>query len=400
VLAAGAVGPLLLALAFWGGRGAEADPVLRGAMLARDAANLWLGGTLARAGRIATVFDPDAYWAAARSLFGQRLILHTWSYPPPMLLLGVPLSLLPLLPALAAWNATGAVLLWLGARASGLDRAACLVAATSPAALECALAGQNGLLCAALALPGFVLAERRPWPAGALLGALVLKPQLGVLVPVCLVASRNWPALAAAALSAAALALASALAFGWKSWTGLVFQVMPFMRHEILEAPWFHGPYQSMAATPFTAARWAGASLGTAYAVQAASAACAVVLCWRVWRAPGDDALARAAFTLALTFLATPYGYCYDLPALAAALAGLAARGRWPWAGRRALFAAAWIVPGWGTWLGVGEMPPLGLAAVLCAAALAWRSRPAEGTARHRDEDYPAASAGQRAVAP
>jgi len=230
-----------------------------------------------------------------------------------------------------------------------------------------------------------MLLDWQPWAAGALLGALALKPQLAVLLPVCLLASRNWPAMAAAALAASALAGLSALAFGLESWTGFVTQVLPFMRHEILEAPWFSGAYQSMMPTPFMAARWAGAPLGTAYAIQAIFSVGAVSLCWRAWREPGADLLARVALTLALTFLATPYGYSYDMPALAAALIGLAVRDG-PWRGEaRVLFAIAWTWPGCSAWLGAVHMPPLGLAAVASAIALALRARRRQSVPAQRD---------------
>lgn len=371
VLLLGALSPLVLAVVFWRGAAQAGDPVLRDACLVRDALNLWLGGTLARSGEIAAVFDPAAYWAAGKAIFGAEFGLHTWSYPPPTLLLAVPLSLLPVIPAFLAWNALGAAALWRGARSLGLSSAASLVAAASPAAMESILAGQNGLICAALVLPGLALLQRKPWLAGALLGALVIKPQMAALVPVCLLASRNWRAMLATALSAASLALASALAFGWASWTGFTDAVLPFMRHDILEAPWLAGTYQPMMVTPFMAARWAGASLRVAYGVQALSAVGSVLLCWRAWRNPSSDDLPRVALTLALTFCVTPYGYCYDQPALTAALLALAVRdGRWC-GGMRLLFAVAWVVPGLGTWFGVLGLPPLGLAAVAAAAALA-----------------------------
>ncbi len=364
---------LLVAVTVWYVTWAVAAPAAREAMLVRATVNLWAGGTLARAGQVATIFDPSAYWCAVQAMFGHNFPLRTWSYPPTMLLLAVPLSFVPLGAAFLVWNAIGTALLWLGARAAGLGRVASLIALVSPAALGNLLAGQNGALCAALLLPGLMLLEQRPWAAGALLGALVLKPQLAVLLPVCLLASRNWRALAAAALVASALACLSALAFGLGSWTRFVTQVLPFMRHEILEAPWFSGAYQPMMATPFIAVRWAGGSLGIAYAVQAIVAIGAVSLCWRAWREPGADTLSRTALTLALTFLATPYGYSYDMPALAAALIGLAVRDG-PWRGEeRVLFAVAWLWPGCSAWLGAVHMPPLGLAAVASAAALALR---------------------------
>ena len=374
VLACGILAPLVLAAAFWGSGWTLPDATFRNATLVRDALNLWESGTLARAGKVAAIYDPMAYWAALEARFGSLGGLHTWSYPPPMLLLALPMSLLAVIPCFLVWNALGACLLWLGARAAGLSRATSLLAVLSPAALECALAGQNSLLMAALALPGFVLLDRKPVIAGALLGALILKPQLGALVPLCLLASRNWRGMAGAALSAATLATVSLAAFGWDGWSGFAAGAT-FLRHAFLEAPWHANASQPMLSTPFIAMRWAGAPLWLSYAIQAGTAATAMLLCWRAWRAPpGGTALARAALTLALTFFVTPYGFCYDMPALAAALLGLATQQGLHRRGERGLFAIAWIVPGFGTWLSVAQFPPLGITAAACSAALAWRA--------------------------
>jgi len=46
----------------------------------------------------------------------------------------------------------------------------------------------------AIALYGGELLERRPLLAGGLLGLLIYKPQLGLLIPVALVAGRHWRA--------------------------------------------------------------------------------------------------------------------------------------------------------------------------------------------------------------
>lgn len=378
VLVAGLVPPLLVAVGFWCMVGQLGEGGLRDAIAVRDALILWTGGLFARAGDVATIFDPHAYRMATRAMFGSGFGVPPWAYPPPMLLLAVPVSYLPIKYGFLAWSAAGTALLWFGARAAGLGQAARIAAVFSPAAAESLLGGQNGSLTAALLLPGLVLLGNRPWIAGTLLGGLIVKPQLAVLLPICLVASRNWRAGAGAALSASAIAGLSGLAFGWSSWADFLLKVAPWMRRVVLEAPWSGAPYQAMIATPFTAARWAGASLLVAYAVQAVLAVGAALLCWRAWRDPGADRLARAALTLALTFLVTPYGYSYDMPALAAALIGLAARGR-PWRrggrwGERILFAVAWIWPGCGFLFGALHGPPLGLAAVACAATLAWRA--------------------------
>jgi len=374
VLVAALGPPLALAALFWRMTAQIGDAGLRQAIAVRDAIIFWIGGLLARAGDLAAVFDPHAYQAAAETMFGAGFVAPPWAYPPPMLLLAVPLSFLPVACGFALWSVGGMALLWLGAREAGLGRTARLVAVLSPAAIENVLSGQNGLLTASLLLPGLVLLGERPWLAGALLGGLILKPQLAVLVPLCLLASRNWRAAASAVLSASALAGLSTVAFGWTSWADFLLKTMPFIRRVIVEADWYIGPLQSMIATPFMAARWAGAGVSAAYAVQAVSALGASALCWHAWRRPGADPLARAALTLALGFLVSPYGMSYDMPALEAALIGLAARDG-SWRGEaRLLFAVAWIWPGCGFLLGTMRAPPLGLAAVACAALLAWRA--------------------------
>jgi hypothetical protein len=46
--------------------------------------------------------------------------------------------------------------------------------------------------------------ERRPYLAGSLFGLMIFKPQLGLLLPVALIAGRQWRVFAAAAATAPA----------------------------------------------------------------------------------------------------------------------------------------------------------------------------------------------------
>ncbi|HET6237632.1 MAG TPA: glycosyltransferase family 87 protein, partial [Acetobacteraceae bacterium] len=79
--------------------------------------------------------------------------------------------------------------------------------AAFPATLWTVAMGQNAFLNAAL-LSGFtLLLQHRPLRAGALLGALCIKPHLAILAPVALIVSRRWRA--AASTVTAVLSLAS-----------------------------------------------------------------------------------------------------------------------------------------------------------------------------------------------
>ena len=91
------------------------------------------------------------------------------------------------------------------------DRCGCLpccmsAVLASPAVFINAMFGQNGALTAALLIGGLLMPRRSGLIlAGILFGLLTIKPHLGILVPFCLIASRNWRACLSAPQSAAAV---------------------------------------------------------------------------------------------------------------------------------------------------------------------------------------------------
>jgi hypothetical protein len=347
-------------------------------LVVRDYLWLWEAGHLLRAGDVATVFQPDVFYDRLRGLFGATLDEHVWSYPPPMLLLAVPAGYLPLIGGYLVFVAAQGVLFWWVARWAELSLSVRVAVLISPALIASTLTGQNGGMTAALLVGGLLFAERRPLLAGVLFGLLTVKPQLGLVVPVCLLASANWRAILAAIGSALALFLVSVLAFGVGAWTMFVSNTMPHMRW-VLEQPWNGSAYQMLMMTPFMLCRFFGAGLGIAYAAQGASALASAVLVWRIWRAPGADPVERMAATVVFGALMTPYAYTYDMIAVAAGIACLATapQQRGASIAESAVLALAWLWPGLALPLGIAGVPPLG--AVLLAA-LAWvgwrRSRP------------------------
>jgi hypothetical protein len=347
------------------------------ALVVRDYLNLWAGGRLAAEGRVATVFAPGDYYAWLRTVFGDRLDLHTWSYPPHALLLALPFGALPLLTGFAAWTAASGLFLWGSLRLAGLASGAALAVALGPAALENALAGQNGALTGGALAAGLLLAGRRPVLAGAMLGLLSLKPQLGLLVPVCLLAVREFRGLAWAAAFGALYCAAGWLAFGWDAWVGYAQVTAPFMRR-VLEAP-FGLAFQFGMPTPFMAARAAGAGLPLAYAAQLLVSLGAAALAWRAWASIGPDHRRRGAavaLALCLTPLATPYAHSYDLVCVAVAcallLSGPPEQPRPGAIGLRCL-GLAWLWPGVAMLVGLAVAPGLGPLVLAAASAVAYR---------------------------
>ena len=132
--------------------------------------------------------------------------------PPPFLFAAAPFGLLPFPLAWIAWVAAGyALWAWAAIRSFPQFKLPILV---FPGALLAAGHAQTGFLTGALLVGGVVLLDRRPLVAGALLGALVIKPHLALLVPFWLAAGGRWRAFLAAGASAAWLVLASWVAFG------------------------------------------------------------------------------------------------------------------------------------------------------------------------------------------
>ena len=65
-----------------------------------------------------------------------------------------------------------------------------------PPVLINAITGQAGFLIAALFIGGMALLPKRPLLGGMLLGLMVIKPQLGLVLPFALAAGREWRAFA------------------------------------------------------------------------------------------------------------------------------------------------------------------------------------------------------------
>jgi hypothetical protein len=285
--------------------------------------------------------------------------------PPPFLFLAAPLGLLPYPLAWIAWVALGyAVWAWTSIRA--FPRLWPLVA-VFPGALIAATHAQTGFVTGALLVGGVALVARgRQLSGGALLGALVMKPHLALLVPFWLATGGRWRAVAAAAASALGLLALAWLAFGthtllaypssWRASATLMHSDDP-------------GFYLRMA-TAYGQLRLV-LSPTAALALQAVLSLATVVLTLASWRRVAGEPLATGALMLALTPLASPYLFNYDLPFLILPLLWLVQRGLA--AGFRAWEKAALVL----LWLApyatrAAALPLHANLTPLASAALAW----------------------------
>lgn len=264
-----------------------------------DFVSFWAAGRLAFSGDPAAAYDIAAHLAVEQTVVDVGGLIP-FPYPPPFLLLVTPFGAMPYGVAFASWLAVTGVLYVLAARHFTSAR----IAIAQPAFVANGLIGQNGFLTSAIFLAGFKALATRPLLAGAILGCLVIKPQLGLMIPVALVASRNWAALGAALASAALLLLIAFVALGPTVYSGFMALPMEFARF-LADGRWSWNEVASLFAT----ARYFGLDQTTAGAIHAVVAAGAAVMVWRAWRSgsAGKEPLLAAA-----TMLASPYLMTYD----------------------------------------------------------------------------------------
>ncbi len=322
---------------------------------------MWLSGRLAALHEATRVFDYASFARAQTDLFGAGHCSVVWpfSYPPTLLFFTYPFGLTSFAAGFVLWSVLLTVL-FLGAVYVIVRRASAVIAAPAmePMVLNIYV-GQNGLLTAGLF--GFALAslERRPVAAGFFFALLTYKPQFGLLIPVALLASRNWRALASATLFSIALAVAATLAFGGAGWSSFLSNLA--QRNANLSAD---AAFQPKLASIYGLVQSVGLGSGTAWAAQVAVVLVLAVAVWVVWSRPNPYAI-RASLLCIASLLASPYVLYYDLCVLVVAFAFLVSdglqRGFLP--GERTILFVCWASFSFGLGLQPGAI-------VICMALL------------------------------
>lgn len=296
--------------------------------LVTDFRSFWAASRLALAHDPMGAYRPQVHYGVERAIPGQAGAgWAAFFYPPIFLLICLPLALLPFWWSALGWVvATGALLLLSIRDVLPRSRPAWLLALCFPAAWMSAASGQSAVLAAALLAQAAQWLDRRPVLAGVCLGGLAFKPQLGLVVPVALVAARRWRSVAAAAATVGCLAAASTMLFGDAAWFAFA-KNLALARMAIetgdeapIKIPSVEGAALLLGAGPTAAALLQGAT--------------ALVVCGLLWalarRRPGAGAEGAAICVAAV--LCSPWIHFYDLAVLAFPLAWLAAdalRSRW-----------------------------------------------------------------------
>jgi len=347
--------------------GAHGGQDAAGKAIGTDFVAFWAAGGLALHGAPAAAYHVPSISAAERAAFAFDPGVAPFYYPPPYLLLCLPLAMLPYFAALAAWlAATGvayaaAVRRWLGDVPHPL-----LTILAYPAVMVCVGHGQNAFLTAALLGGGLLLVERRPWLAGLLLGSLVLKPQLAICLPIALAVRGEWRTFAATGLTGLAWCAAATLAFGAPIWQAFLTVGSVAARAQLDQG--LVDPAKMVSV--YGAIRMLGGSGALAYAAQACAGLAAVGSLILVARARAP-AMAQNAVLAAGILLVSPYMFDYELTIAALPMAWLLTRGLEdgfrPWT--RLILATGFALPLFGRGLAMGLHLPL---APPVLAALFW----------------------------
>lgn len=283
-----------------------------------DFVAFWTAARMALAGVPAAAYDMPALFVAEAEEGFPRVAFVS---PPPFLALVSPLGGLPYPVALAMFSVLTFAALALALR--WMPKGLYWPALAFPVSIVSIIFGQTGMLTSALLMGALGLLPRHKVGTGLLIAALVIKPQIAVLVPIALMAGREWRAFGAAAVGSIVLLGGSVALFGVETLAASMTA-----QSAVSDLLLSGRPSVTLAhmQSVYRLALSTGLSVPAALSVQAVVALAAAAAVWYVWRRQGDP-LARASILCAATPLAAPYVLTYDLGILIVPICWLAREG-------------------------------------------------------------------------
>jgi hypothetical protein len=335
-------------------------------VLGRDFLNLWMYGVAAFEPDSSRFYDLATYNHQLANMLGPGYPGQNWPNPPTALVVMAPFGLLSYFPALLAWFSVSGLAFYLAGRREVGDWRTLAIVLVSPAALMCVLSGQSSLLTTAALLAIFACLDERPIMAGVLIGLLTVKPQLGILFPFALIASKRWKTFFAAAATALALLAASIAIGGVGGWQDYITKALPLQREVLQDGAGTAMPFQPSIFMNVrgVVGNHAGEIIQFAFTLGAIAAVAAAFR----WRRSGDPRLLQALF-FACTVSASPYMGAYDLLPLTFAAVALIAEEKLDGTGRRLAQLVFWT-PALQLLFGNLQLPGPGFIAPLFAAYL------------------------------
>ncbi|HEX5237045.1 MAG TPA: glycosyltransferase family 87 protein [Sphingomicrobium sp.] len=325
-----------------------------------DFLSFWAAGRLVLQGHASLVYNIAAHGAVENIVapIGGQM---PFPYPPPFLTIVTPFALPSFAVGFVLWvTITAAFYAYATRRVAPLA----LAFGNTPACIDFMI-GQNGFLICGIFTLGLSLVGSSPFAAGAILGFMVFKPQLALLLPVAMLAGREWRVIAGAIASSIALLLLGGLLFGLKAYEGF-WAILP---HYVALLRDSKEPWNELV-SPFALARFAGIPQTPALIIHALVALAATVATARAWWLKLDE---RVPILAAATLLIPPYAFTYDALLIVVPLGWLVTHRKHPY-----LVSIAWlcsfipIITYFSPWLGPNYTS---VAAVICLVALHSKSK-------------------------
>ena len=280
---------------------------------------------------------------------GERVEAVPFMYPPPMALVVWPLGFFRHAMAVGLWSALQIIaffpLLWLHVQPRGrafFILASCFMLPFLAANL---FSGQSGTLVASLFMAGLYGWRKNRWWAGIWFGAMVIKPQLALLLPLAFLAGAEWKLMGITGLTALLLAGIATCLLGVHIWEDYVVLLGWFSRFAEEALAFF----AILATGPFVSLHSIGLPMLPATIIQAViTFGVAGTIIWAFRDKDASRFYARAALLSCGAFLASPYSLVYDSPFLAIAVLALLMRiweKGWSGVGEMTVFTGILVMP-------------------------------------------------------
>ena len=161
----------------------------------------WCAGYLANQGTPEKAYQPEQILQISKIAVPENKKIYIWSYPPTFFYITQTLAKLPYLSALTIWSITGLCgYLFVLYKLNPIANTLWLAAGFFSTFINF-LQGQNGFLSTILIGGAFYNLQKRPVIAGILIGLLSYKPQLGLIIPLALLAGRYYLVFVSAAIT-------------------------------------------------------------------------------------------------------------------------------------------------------------------------------------------------------
>lgn len=272
----------------------------------------WAAGKLALAGEPLAVNDMARLAEVHATQVHQYM---PWLYPPGYLVLVTPLGTMSFAMAFLVWTVLSlALIVWaLHGFVAGIGPLWVLMA-LAPAYFPTVMLGQNSLFWMAGLMAAIAALRDGRWVlAGVFLGILTVKPQLGMMIPVALLAIGAWRTIFAATVTMVVLLVVPTLLYGVEYW--------PLLQANLEE----HGERLAFSVgdillmvSPAFMLTFYGVENSLAWTLHWTVAAASVIAVFVLWRSDRAEFDTKVAGLLCAMLLSAPYLWYYEGVLLAA----------------------------------------------------------------------------------